>query len=107
LTQAIQERTREDSGGTRGKEEDKRKKQGQEAQKQENLLNYQNMIALLDPEEQEVILVQLQVPLGGDPDFQARLDASKDPEGNIELAKAHCLIDELILRGNTSFSPRR
>jgi hypothetical protein len=65
------------------------------------------MIALLDPEEQKVILVQLQVLLSGDPDFQARLDASKDPEGNIEFAKAHRLIEELILRGNTSFSLRR
>jgi hypothetical protein len=38
------------------------------------------------------------VLLGGHPDFQMRLDALKEQDGNIHVAKAHRLIDELILR---------
>jgi hypothetical protein len=34
----------------------------------------------------------------GDSDFQTRLDTLKDQDKNIDAAKAHCLIDELILR---------
>jgi hypothetical protein len=45
--------------------------------------------------------------LGGDRDFQARLDAPKDQDENTELAKAHRLIGELILRDSMSFRPRR
>jgi hypothetical protein len=104
LPHAVQDRT---AAKRRENKEDKRKKQGQAAQQQESLLNYQNMIALVDPEEWEAIHAQLQVLLGGDSDFQARPGAPKDQEGDIELGKAYRLIYELILRENTSFRPRR
>jgi hypothetical protein len=55
---------------------------------------------------QEAILAHLQMLLGGEPDFQVRLDAPKDQDVNIELAKARRLIEALILRDSTSFKPR-
>jgi hypothetical protein len=49
--------------------------------------NYSNMIAFVDPEKQEAILARLQVLLGADPDFQARLDAPNGQEGTSNLPR--------------------
>jgi hypothetical protein len=57
--------------------------------------------------EQEIIPAQLHELSGDDAEFQARLDASKEQDGNIDLSKAQRLIDELILRKSKSFRPRR
>jgi hypothetical protein len=95
VRQAISDRTAAERWEN---EEDKRKKQSQTAQ-QEGLFKYQNMITLVEPEEQErvrreqeALLAQLQELRGGDPEFQVRLDALKDQDGNIDVAKAHRLI---------------
>jgi hypothetical protein len=57
--------------------------------------------------EQEAILAQLQGPHGHDLDCQARLEVLKDQDGNLSVAKASCLINELILRQSRGFRVRR
>jgi hypothetical protein len=70
------------------------------------------MITLFDTEErmrreQDAIIAQLQELFGDDQDFQARLDALKDQDENIDVAKANHLVYELTTGKSRSLGLQR